>query len=140
MSAESFLDTNLFIYQLEFLNKSKGEIAEKLIVNGIANGTACISFQIIQECLSTIRRESEIPLDEVNTRRYLETVLYPLWKVMPIIRLYERALEIYIRYMYSFYDALIIAPALEVGCTRIYSKDMQHRQHIEGLIIENPFL
>ncbi len=140
MSAESFLDTNLFIYQLEFLDKSKGEIAEKLIVNGIANGTACISFQIVQECLNTIRRKSEIPLDEFNTRRYLETVLYPLWKVMPSIRLYERALEIHIRYMYSFYDALVIASALEVGCTRVYSEDMQHRQRIEGLIIQNPFL
>jgi predicted nucleic acid-binding protein len=34
---------------------------------------------------------------------------------------------------------LIIAAALESGCTRLYSEDLQHGQQIEGLIIENPF-
>ena len=38
-----------------------------------------------------------------------------------------------------FYDSLIVAAALEAGCTRLLSEDLQHGQQIEGLTIENPF-
>ena len=41
---------------------------------------------------------------------------------------------------FVLYDALIVAAALEAGCTRLYSEDLQHGQQIEGLTIENPFL
>ena len=40
----------------------------------------------------------------------------------------------------GFYDALIIATALDASCTRLYSEDLQHGQRIERLTIENPFL
>jgi predicted nucleic acid-binding protein len=57
-----------------------------------------------------------------------------------IYQLYQRALDIQARYRYGFYDALIIAAALEAGCIRLYSEDLQHGQRIERLTIENPFL
>ncbi len=38
-----------------------------------------------------------------------------------------------------FYDSIIVAAALEAGCRRLYSEDMQHGQRIHGLTIENPF-
>ena len=51
--------------------------------------------------------------------------------------LYRRGLDIQFRY--RFYDALIIAAALEASCTRLLS-DLRHGQTIENLTIENPFL
>lgn len=139
MSVDFFLDTNLFIYQLEFLDERKGRIAESLITQGIANGNACISFQVIQECLNTIRRKAEIPLGQVETQKYLETVLFPLWRGMPSRQIYLQALSIQDRYGFSFYDSLIVAAALDNGCSRLYSEDLQHGQRIERLVIENPF-
>lgn len=59
--------------------------------------------------------------------------------VMPSSALYGRALELQARYHYSFYDSLILAAALESGCTRVLSEDLQDCQRIEGLTIENPF-
>lgn len=140
MSADLFLDTNLFIYQLEFLNEQKGSIAESIITQGIANGNACISFQVIQECLNTIRRKAELPLGQAETRRYLEAVLFPLWSIMPSQKLYLRALDIQDRYHFGFYDSLIVSAALEAGCKRLYSEDLQHGQSIDSLTVENPFL
>ena len=49
------------------------------------------------------------------------------------------ALDIAKRYDFSFFDSLIVAAALESKCTILYSEDMQHNQHIENLIIKNPF-
>jgi predicted nucleic acid-binding protein len=40
----------------------------------------------------------------------------------------------------SFYDALIVASAIEAGCDLLYTEDMQHGRSIGGLAIVNPFL
>ena len=140
MSVESFLDTNLFVYQLEAGDDHKATVADDLIRRGIASGTACISFQVVQECLNTIHGKAELPLGLEDTRRYLDAVLKPLWLVMPTTTLYQHALDLQARYRYGFYDSMIIAAALGAGCTRLYSEDMQHGQQIERLVIENPFL
>ena len=139
MSVRSFLDTNLFIYQLEALDERKFSIANRIIREGVATGNACISFQVIQECLNTVLRKAEIVLDERGARDYLETVLAPLFQVPASIALYRRALELRERYRFSFYDSLIVAAALGGGCTRLYSEDLQHGQRVERLVIENPF-
>lgn len=140
MSAEYFLDTNLFIYQLEALDEQKSTTADDLIRQAIATGEGCISFQVVQECLNTVVRKAEIPLDTYQARTYLETVLVPLWCVYPSPALYGRTLDLQARYQFSFYDSLIVAAALEAGCTRLLTEDLQHGQQIETLTIENPFL
>jgi predicted nucleic acid-binding protein len=140
MNDSIFLDTNLFIYQLEFLDERKAGISENIIFQGISNGNSCISFQVIQECLNIIRRKAEITLDDSGTRRYLEAVLCPLWKVMPSYELYAHCLDLQRRYKYGFYDSLIIAAALKAGCSFLYSEDLQHNQIIGNLRIQNPFL
>lgn len=140
MSVDRFIDTNIFIYQLEARDARKSVVADDIIRDGVARGNACISFQVVQECLNTVLRKSEIPLDVQGARSYLETVLAPLYRVPASLALYQKGLDIQARYRYGFYDSLIIAAALESGCDRLYSEDLQHGQKIEGLIIENPFM
>ncbi|MEO5344322.1 MAG: nucleic-acid-binding protein, partial [Gammaproteobacteria bacterium SHHR-1] len=49
-------------------------------------------------------------------------------------------LDIASRYSLSHYDSLILAAALEAGCSVVYSEDMQHGQQINNrLTIINPF-
>ncbi len=139
MNVECFIDTNLFIYQLEALDERKSETADRIIRRGIETRRACISFKVVQECLNTSLRKAEIPLSEEQVRTYLNTVLAPLLRVHASIPLYHRALDVQARYRYSFYDSLIIAAALGAGCTRLYSEDLQDGQKIEGLTIEDPF-
>jgi len=140
MSAEYVIDTNLFIYQLDALEERKTATADRIIRRGIETGNACISFQVVHECLNTVLRKAEIPRDTDQTRTHLEAVLAPLFQVSASIPLYQRALDIQARYRYGFYDALIITAALEAGCTRLYSEDLQHSQRIKSLTTENPFL
>lgn len=52
----------------------------------------------------------------------------------------HKALDIRERYNFSWYDSLIVATALEVGCDILYSEDMQNGQEIEGrMSVVNPF-
>lgn len=51
-----------------------------------------------------------------------------------------RASEIQERNRISFWDAMIVATALQGGATILLSEDLNHSQVIEGIRVENPFL
>jgi predicted nucleic acid-binding protein len=72
-------------------------------------------------------------------RLFLADVLAPLWRLMPSPALYARGLELQERHALGFYDALIVAAAIEGGCTRLWSEDMQDGLRINRLTIRNPF-
>jgi predicted nucleic acid-binding protein len=53
---------------------------------------------------------------------------------------HQRGLAVAERYRFSFYDALIVAAALESGCTTLFSEDLQDGQVIDQtLTVRNPF-
>ncbi|MES3012201.1 MAG: PIN domain-containing protein [Pseudomonadota bacterium] len=139
MSVDLFIDTNVFIYQLDTRDARKHAIADHLVGDALSTDNACISFQVIQECLNTALRKAEITLEAAAMRLYLDTVLVPLHRVSSSVELYRSALDLQQRWKFSFYDSLIVAAALEAGCKKLLSEDLQHGQRIGSLRIENPF-
>jgi predicted nucleic acid-binding protein len=52
-----------------------------------------------------------------------------------------QALDLNLKYGYSYWDSLIIATALLSDCSFVYSEDMSHNQLIEDKVrIFNPFI
>ena len=137
MSVENFFDTNVLIYLFDETDDAKRERAELLIQQALDNETGCISYQVVQETMNVITRKLNATPEKV--RQLLDSVLVPLWQINPTRTLYRRGLDLQARYGFSFYDSLIIAAALEAGCTCLYSEDMQDGQQIQGLTIQNPF-
>src|SRR6266542_1360326 len=135
-----FIDSNVVLYLFDEVNDLKRGVAETLVSQALETDQASISFQVVQETLNVITRKLATPATPEDAQRFLDSVLAPLWRVMPSLELYQRGLAIQGRYRFGFYDALIIQAALEAGCTRLYSEDLQHGQQIEGLTIVNPFL
>ena len=135
-----FIDTHVFIYLFDETDEHKRTIVEQLIQKALETRSTCISHQVVQETLNVVTRKLPSPMSTENAQRFLEQILMPLWRIMPSPALYRRGLELQSRYGFSFYDALIVAAALESGCTRLYTKDLQHGQKIDGLVIENPFI
>ena len=135
MSAEVFIDTNIFIYLFDETATAKRQCAESLVRQSLEDGTGCISYQVVQETMNVVVRKLGAKPDDA--RQLLDDVLIPLWQVNPTPSLYRRGLLIQTRYGLSFYDALIVAAALEAGCNRLY---MQHGQQIQQLTIQNPFV
>jgi predicted nucleic acid-binding protein len=139
MPASAFIDTNVFVYQLDNSDIRKQKIADDLIRNALVTGSGCISYQVVQECLNVALRKAEKTLDPASAGRYLDVVLEPLLTVSASVRLYREGINIQTRYRYSFYDSMIVAAALSAGCTTLYSEDMQHGQRIDALTIVDPF-
>ncbi|MFT4242638.1 MAG: PIN domain-containing protein [Acidovorax sp.] len=140
MSAADFLDSNVVVYAFDAAGGEKSSIASGIINTALRQGNAIISFQVVQETLNVIGRKFSRVATPKDRKVALEQVLVPLWRIHPSPALYARGLGIQERYGFSFYDSLIVAAALEGGCTRLLSEDMQHGQQIEGLRVENPFL
>jgi predicted nucleic acid-binding protein len=139
MSAEFFIDTNVFIYHLDASDARKHKAAEKIVRGALSAGNACISHQVVQECLNVALRKAQVALSLDAARAYLETVLAPLMQVSASEALYQRALDVQGRWRFSFYDSLIVAAALAAGCRTLLSEDLQHGQRVEQLTVVNPF-
>lgn len=137
MSADVFIDTNVFVYLFDETDDEKRRRAETIVHGALADGTGCISFQVVQEALNVlVRKLGAAPAD---ARQLLDDVLMPLWRIDPSPDFYRRGLHVQARYNLAFYDSLIVAGALEADCRTLYSEDLQHGQQIDGLTIADPF-
>ncbi len=137
MSVDNFIDSNILVYLFDETDLDKYHRAESLVNRLVVEKTGCISYQVVQETLNVIT--VKLGISHQRAIQFMGEILAPLWQIYPSPELYLRALDLRERYDFSFYDSLIVAAALEAGCTRLYSEDMQHGQQIHQLTIYNPF-
>jgi predicted nucleic acid-binding protein len=140
MSAADFLDTNILVHAVDLDSPDKRAVAQRLVTRALAEQTGIISFQVVQETLQALTRKSRVVDTFEDTQDFLVNVQTPLWKVHPGTAIHTRALRIRCERGFSFCDSLILATALESGCQRLLTEDLQHGQQVDGLRIENPFL
>lgn len=133
-------DSNVFVYLFDETDEHKRGTSERIVERGLQANSASISFQVVQETLNVVTGKLAKPMTGEDVKTFVRNVLAPLWRVSPSLALYDRALDVQARYRYDFYDSLVVAAALDAGCTRLYSEDLQDGQKIEGLTIENPFV
>lgn len=128
----AFLDTNILVYAQQA--GAKATIARDLIEQG---GT--ISVQVLNELANVLHkkqgrswRDIELLFDDIDNT---------LDPALPLTAKTSRmALAIAQNDGFAFYDALIVAAAIEADCDILYSEDMQHGRSIGRLRIINPFL
>ncbi len=131
--ASMFIDTNVLIYLIGN-DQRKKEIAVRLCIEN-----AIISFNVLNEYVNVCRKKFKRPIDSINID--IDQLLRVLTLVFPGFETFEHALEIGKSIGYSHFDSLILATALETGCTVFYSEDLGNGQIIENkLKIINPFL
>ena len=128
----AFLDTNILIYAQE--HGTKGEVARDAILAG-----GVISVQVLNEFVSVLRRKFGLEWDAVEEA--VVDVRTALEAIRPVdVSTHVEALALARRYGLNFYDALIVAAALEAGYDTLLTEDLQAGQRIEGLAVVNPFV
>lgn len=132
MPGANFLDTNILVYFSIQKSAHSGRAAEILEAGGE------ISVQVLNEFANVARSKMHMEWDEVSE---VVDFICSLLQVHPLtVDTHRRALALAEHHLLHFYDATIIAAALEAGCSTLYSEDMQHGQLIAGrLRIVNPF-
>ena len=134
MPAKVFLDSNVLIYVYSEDESEKAELA----LQCAQEPDAWISTQVLNEVSNVLRRKKkQAYTDILNVIHELQSNFQVTTVTTQTI---EQALLLGERYRYSYFDSLMLASALEQGCTVLYSEDMQHGQIIEGLLrIVDPF-
>ncbi len=140
MNGRFFLDTNVFVYSFDASAPAKARRATDLIRRAVATGKGVVSFQVVQEFFNVALRRFAQPMTLADAEQYLAAVFRPLMAIHSSQALYAEALRLNERYRLSWYDALIVAAAIEGQSTLLLSEDLQDGQRFDGLRVQNPFL
>ncbi len=138
MTGRAFLDTNILIYALvkreSAATDHRTETAEEVLLEG-----GVVSVQVLTEFTDAVSRKLGKRWQTI--REMLEGIEAICGSAIPLTsEMHKKALAISERYAFRFFDSLILAAALQAGCTTLYTEDLQHGQLIEGVRIVNPFL
>jgi predicted nucleic acid-binding protein len=128
-----FFDTNVLIYAV-----ASDAVRTPAARSWIAKGGS-ISVQVLNEFANTARRKLRRPWEDVvDALAALRALSRECLSITE--QTHDLAVGLARRYGFSFYDALIVASALEANCTTLLTEDMQAGQVIDGrLTVHNPF-
>jgi len=135
MHADFFLDTNILLYAA---SSAKNEQAKRLKARELlAMDGGGLSVQVQAEFYVNATGKFKLPHDQVV--RILESLEpYPVQPITEAV--FWAALQLKERYQLSYWDAAIIAAALELGCQTVYSEDLNDGQVYAGVRVINPFV
>ncbi|MGJ3244111.1 MAG: PIN domain-containing protein [Opitutales bacterium] len=136
MSAEYFLDTHVLVYAFDQTQPRKRERARDLLD---PDRDWVISWQVVQEFSSVALHRFTEPVSPTFLENFIELVLWPKCRVMPSQGLYAAAITLHDQTQYRFFDALIVAAAIESGAPTLWTENLQAGRRFDGLTIENPF-
>ena len=129
---KAFFDTNILVYTTTS-DPRQQQAAACLSRGGVA------SAQVLNEFVHVARRKLRNDWPQIEFA--LEQFRASLEDILPVtLATHENAVALARDHGLAFYDALIVASAIEAGCDILYSEDMQHGRRIGGLAIVNPFL
>jgi predicted nucleic acid-binding protein len=135
---KAFIDTNIIIYAYDVTAGKKHETARIIITGLWDSGLGVISTQVLQEFFVNVVQKIPKPIDKQQAKEIVRDLLK--WHVVvntgdSIID----AIDICLRFGYSFWDSMIIEAAIKGGATVLISEDLQDGQVVSGVTIKNPF-
>jgi predicted nucleic acid-binding protein len=128
----AFFDSNILIYAYST------DIRRERALTAIAGG-GVISAQVLNEFTNVLRKKQK--QDWAVIEAAVQSIRFRFPDTVPLTAdTHAAALALARDHTLAFYDALIVAAAIEAGCDTLYSEDLQHGRSIGGLAIVNPFL
>lgn len=138
-SSRAFFDTNILVYAYDYSAGDKQRIAADLVAKAWNEQTGCLSVQVLQEFYVTVTQKIKEPIPVKTAKQIIEDLAQ--WAVQnPQAEDVLRAIELQDKCQLSFWDAMILRSALCLGCSTLYSEDLQSGCNFGGTLIVNPFL
>ena len=127
----AFWDTNVFVYA--FIAGPKQQIARRALMSG-----GVISVQVLNEFTNVMTRKMRQPWE--NVERFLAVIHVRFPTAAPLtIQTHVTARALARDHSIAFYDALIVAAAIEAKCDRLYSEDLQSGRRFGDCVVVDPF-
>jgi len=137
VAATVFFDTNVLVYAYDRREPAKQRVARALLEEKAVDKEGAISTQVVQEFCNVGLSKLNISSDAMAI--VIDGLLGPLLAHTPSGGFYKRAIVLQEQCGLHFYDTLILQAALDLGCSTLYSEDLQDGQTFGTLMIKNPF-
>ncbi|MCJ7566523.1 MAG: PIN domain-containing protein [Anaerolineales bacterium] len=134
-----FVDTNIIVYAHDLSAGAKHDRARELMQTLWDTGIGCISIQVLQEFFVAVTRKVARPIKTVDAARVIKDLA--TWNLhQPNANDVLGAIELQRYHQASFWDAMILWSASQMGCSKLYSEDLSSDQIYESVLVVNPFL
>ena len=128
----AFYDSNILVYAFS-TDFRRGRALTTIAAGGV------ISTQVLNEFTNVLRKKQKQDWPVIEAA--VASIRFRFPDIAPLTAdTHAAALALARDHTLAFYDALIVAAAIESGCDTLYSEDLQHGRSISGLTIVNPFL
>ena len=145
----SFVDSNLLLYLVDDAESERQSIALQIYTTIVDRNELFLSTQVLNETYknlvnprsSTTRRK----FTHIESRAIIAQILTEVETVIPLTTVVcLHGYDLADRHQLQFWDALILAAALEVGADEIYTEDVPGAAFTKGGMLEgikyiNPF-
>ena len=132
----AFVDANVLVYAAEEMLPltAKTLIARDLL----RQPDLALSVQVLGEFIVSARHPQRLGLAPATESAWLgQFMQFKVASLTPDTLIL--ALRLHAAYQTSHWDSLVLATALELGCTVLYWEDLSHGQDYDGVKVINPF-
>jgi predicted nucleic acid-binding protein len=137
-ASTAFVDTNVLLYAQDPREPDKQRAAAAWLTHCWTRRCGRLSTQVLNELYVNLRKAA--PGMSLTAARAV-VVRYRAWQPWVVDdATVDRAWRLQDRFPLHFWDALMVAAALELGCAVLLTEDLQHRMQVDQLSIVNPFL
>jgi len=141
MSADEspvFVDTNVLVYAYDQSAGVKRDRALSLLNQLWSDSRGCVSVQVLQEFYVAITHKVKTPLAPEAASAIVRDLSY--WRLhAPVAEDVLGAIDLQRRHKISFWDAMILWSAAQLGCTTVLSEDLSGNRDYDGVLVQNPF-
>ena len=133
-----FVDTNILIYAHDRSAGDKYTRARDLIRELWQSGKGCLSIQVLHEFYVNVTQKVAKPLTPDVAAQIIADL--SVWQIhRPGVEDVLDAIRLQSRYQISFWDAMIVASAIQLGCRTIWSEDLNPGQVYNTVTVTSPF-
>ena len=135
--ARVFIDSTTFLYTIQLADVGKRQLARTWLTMLTETDTGVTNLQVLNEVTSVLTRKAR---KFGGGDPFMQVDGFADFGTEPIgIGTVQFARELHRRFGFSWWDCLLLASALELGCTHFLSEDLHDRQVLGDLTIIDPF-
>lgn len=134
-----FVDTNVLVYAYDPSAGERHDRAFALVSTLGRERRGALSIQVLQEFYVTVTRKLAVTVGPEEALTSLAVL--SRWQAhSPLPQDVLFAARLAAESQMSFWDAMIVRSAQSLGCSKLWTEDLNHGQRIGGVEIVNPFV